>query len=154
MSKYRRRSVEVDAFCFGHEPQPQWFVDMTMNGTEVDGISAFRVKATGRLLKALDGDYFIYHQGNLWVCEGSMFPALYMVSVNLESEDLGVNTEEIMGDAIETAGVWAIIGFAILSFGLGFVFGAGFGWIFAGICCVAIAILVMRQARRATGGKR
>lgn len=152
MGKYRRRSVEVDAFCYGFEPQPQWFIDMTMNGTEVEGISAFRVKSTGRLLKIRDGDYFICCQNNLWVCEGNMFPALYMVSVNLAPEDLGVNTEEIVGDAIENAGVWAIIGFVILSIGLGYLFGAGVGWMTAGIGCIGMATLAILRAREIARG--
>lgn len=148
MGKYRRRSVEVDAFCFGFEPQPQWFIDMTMNGTEAEGISAFRVKSTGRLLKVRDGDYFIYCQNNLWVCEGNMFPVLYMVSVNLEPEYSEVDTEEITSDAIVNAGVWAIIGFGVLSIGIGYLFGAGAGWVTAGIGCIGVANLMILHARQ------
>lgn len=155
MAKYRRRVKEVDAFCYGFEPQPQWFIDMTMNGTEVEGISAFRVKSTGRLLKVRDGDYFIRCQDNLWVCEGSMFLELYTDAalVNFVSEDLRAETEEGMRDAIDTAGMWVIIGFVVLAIGLGYAFGASVGWMTVGIGCIGIATLTILRAREIERGK-
>lgn len=143
MTKYRRRDVVVEAFQFGYDSQPQWFIDRTMNGTSEGEVAAFRVKATGRLLKFVRGDYVVCYKDNLWVCEENWFLVLYMAIGNVEA------AQEVEVGRVVT-GTFVILAYLAMSTGVGFLFGAGFGWLCVAVGSFALVLVSVSLVRKKT----
>lgn len=148
MAVYVRRAVKVEAFAFGLEPQPQWFIDRTNAGLAIDGMASFRVKKNARSLKLMHGDYVIMHNDLLWVCESEEFPGLYV---------LWRGEEEPVPTQVELQSVSLVLmGGFFLCIGVGYLLGAGAGWIATGIYAVVLGIYLWRNTHReqvAIGGE-
>lgn len=142
MTTYVRKPVRVEAFRFGVEVQPQWFIDMTNAGTTFEDMVSFRCKKDGRLLKLMLGDYIILWDDVLWVCEGEKFVDLYHVALGDEGEVVEPPLVEL-----QSIGSIALGGFAIC-IGIGFLYGMGWGFIALGVYAVGLGVLLWPHRRK------
>lgn len=132
MTTYIRKPVRVEAFQFGAQPQPQWFIDMTHLGLAIEGMASFRCRKDARLLKVMDGDYIICWDDVLWVCEGDKFASLYQIP--LGDEWVVVEMEPSPAERLaESAIFFLLTGGVITSVAIGALFGIGWGWLAAGL---------------------
>lgn len=101
MPKYRKRSIEVEAFRLGHQPFPEWFSDalcasacpdasVSVGGDVVRSIAwepgpPKATKVTIVTISTLEGDMVAHHgdwiirgvSGELYPCKNDIFKATY-----------------------------------------------------------------------------
>lgn len=85
MPKFRKRPVEVEAFCIGRDPLPDWFMDKVSDCTiALHGeygnvpLTSCSIKTLEGVMKADPGDYIVKGvAGEIYPCKPDIFAATY-----------------------------------------------------------------------------
>jgi len=81
LAKFRSKIVEIEAFCYGCEPHPNWFtnyhplIEKTYypNSDRVD----LKVKSNHGWVQVEAGDFIIVGDGELYPCKAEVFHKKY-----------------------------------------------------------------------------
>ena len=97
MPLYRKKPIVIEAFCFGIDDMPDWFVDKRTTGDIVthgtyDHISSCDIQTLEGVMQGKRGDYIIKGiQGEIYPCKPDIFLATYeKVEETVTQESTGV----------------------------------------------------------------
>lgn len=85
MTRYRKKPVVIDAFCFGRDPQPDWFRDKVTsddihfhsNGG-FDRVDYCTIRTLEGVMSGDRGDWIIRGvKGEIYPCKPDIFEATY-----------------------------------------------------------------------------
>lgn len=86
--KYRKKPVEVEAFRFGIDSMPDWFVEKSLHSGEITVHGAFLqadIKTLEGVMIAKFGDFIIKGvKGEIYPCKPDIFYATYEESEDTE----------------------------------------------------------------------
>jgi hypothetical protein len=78
MAKFRKIAVEVEAFRFGVDTPPRWFLEAQANGGVSVQADAATIKTLEGEMKAERGDWVIRGvKGELYPCKPTVFAETY-----------------------------------------------------------------------------
>lgn len=76
MSTFRSKVVEIEAFCLGCEPHPNWFNNENLLVNKADDGRVF-VKSKNGWIECFAGDFIIVGNNELYPCPNDVFHEKY-----------------------------------------------------------------------------
>lgn len=85
--KYRKRPVVIEAFRYGYDPEPEWFVSRIDSG-EIERYRRFcEIPTLEGVMRCVEGDYVVQGiKGEVYPCKADIFAATYEPVEQGESE--------------------------------------------------------------------
>lgn len=83
MAKYRKKPLEIEAFHYGQDPEPQWFVDAVEKNfvRRVDSaafVPPIKIQTLEGIMTGNRGDWIIKGvEGEIYPCANSIFQVTY-----------------------------------------------------------------------------
>lgn len=78
MARYRKKPIEIDAFCVYQEPFPAWFMDAAQVHSVNPALRTVTIETLEGTMTAQVGDYIIKGvEGELYLCKPWIFAKTY-----------------------------------------------------------------------------